>query len=70
MARAGNDFQRFRSSQSRQRLLVELDDAEIGAADDQQRRRAHCVERVSGEIGAAAARDHCADTARKFCRGD
>ena len=70
MARSRNDLQRLGSSQPRQRLLIELDDAEIGAADDQQRRRLHCVERISSEVRAPTARDHCTDTARKFCRRD
>jgi hypothetical protein len=66
----GHDLQRFGSSQSGQRLLIELDDAEIGAADDQKRRCLDLFEGISGEIGAPAARDHGTDPARQLRRRD
>ncbi len=70
MARSWNDLQRLGRPQSRQGLLIEFDDAEIGAADDQKSWCPHLVERIAGEVGAPAARDHCADAARKLCRRD
>jgi len=70
MARSRNDLQRLGSSQSGQRVLIEVNDAEIGAADDQKGWRMHFVECITGEVGAPAPRDHCADTARKFRRRD
>jgi hypothetical protein len=70
MACSRNDLQRLGSSQSGQRLLVELNDAEIGATDDQKRWSVHCVERITREVGTSAARNHCTDTARKLCRRD
>ena len=41
MARPRDDLERFGSRQPRQRLLIELDDAEVGTADDQKRWRLH-----------------------------
>ena len=49
----------------RQRLLVELDDAEVVAADNEKRRRAHDVEGMAREVGPSAARDDGADSMRK-----
>ena len=68
MARSGNDLQRLGCSQPGQGLLVQFDDAEIGAADDQKSGCPHLVERIAGEVRAPAARHRCADTARKFSR--
>ncbi len=70
MTRSRNDFERLDPTQTRERLLIEFDNAKIGAADDQQSRCLHHIQRVSSEIGAPATRDHCTDTARKFCCGD
>ena len=58
MGRARHDLDRLRRRQARQCLLVELDDAVIKAADNQQGRRAHIVERRLRKVGAAATRYH------------
>ena len=54
MARPWYDFQRLRSLQPRERLLVELDDAEIDATDDQKSARELC--RVPYQRGRGARR--------------
>src|SRR2546430_2045494 len=46
------------------RFFVQLDDAGIFAADDQQRRRFHARESAAGEIRTSAARDDGADAIR------
>lgn len=68
MACARNDLQGFWPAQPRQRLLIELDDAEILAPDDEERRGAHNVESIAREVGPPAARDHRADLTRKLGR--
>lgn len=65
VASARNDFQRLCASQSRKRLFVELDDAEIYAADDQKRGRVNGLKRSAREVRTPAARDHGSDTMRK-----
>src|SRR6516162_2194161 len=57
VARTRNDFQRFRTTQARERLFVEFDDAEIDAAHDQERRRVDLTERVAGQVGTPTAGD-------------
>ena len=70
MARSRNDLQRLGSSQSGQRVLIEVNDAKIGAADDQKGWRVHLVKCISSEVGTSTARDYCTDTTRKLCRRD
>jgi len=57
VARARNDFQRFRPPQTRKRLFVELDDTEIDAAHDQEGRHMDLIERVAGQVGTPTAGD-------------
>jgi hypothetical protein len=65
-----NDLQRSWPAQPRQRLLIEFDDPEIHAPDDEKRRGAHNVESVAGEVGPSATRDYSADSTRKIGRRD
>lgn len=62
---AGHDLQRLRALQQGVRLFVQFDDAVIGAADDQQGRRAYPVQRFAGKIGTPAARHDRADAIAK-----
>ena len=70
MARTRNDLQSLRPLQPRQCLLVEFDDAEIGASDNKEGRCPNSVEGITGKIRTAAARYHSAHTTRKFRRSD
>ena len=70
MGRSGNELQRFRPTQARQRLLIELDDVGIVTTDDQQRGSAHRGETISREVGPSAAGDHRTDAAEQLCRRD
>jgi hypothetical protein len=70
MARAWNDLQSFRPSHPRQYLLVEFDDAKIGASDDEKSRRPDPIEGAISKIGTATARDHSAHAMREFRGGD
>jgi hypothetical protein len=56
--RAGDDGELLRRGEERQSLPVEPEDRGVVAADDQERRRLHTSERLSGEVGAASTRDH------------
>jgi len=55
MARARYDLQRRFRAQPRHRLFVELDDAEIRSADDQQRGGTDRFKRIPRQIGTPAA---------------
>ena len=55
MAGARDDFQRLRSLQTRECLLIQFDDAEIIAAYDQERGRANLIERGAREVRPPAA---------------
>ena len=69
MARAGHNLERFWSSQLCKGLLVELDDAKVGAADNQKGWRLNAAQSIPGEIGASATRHYRTDAARKLgCR--
>jgi len=57
MGRAGNDDELLFRAQSRERAFIEDEHLRVVAADEQQRRSAHALERVRGEIRATAARD-------------
>ena len=57
MCRSGNDLQFLWRSQPCRGLLIQLDDAVVGATDDQQSRRSHAIERIAGKIRPAAAGD-------------
>ncbi len=70
MARTRNDLQCLRTLQARESLLVELDDAMVEPAHDQEGRRANPVQHVAGKIRAPAARDDGADPIVKPCGGD
>ena len=49
MDRTRYDLERFRSGQSIQSLLVEFNDAVIGAANDQARRHTNLAYRIAGK---------------------
>jgi len=70
MRRAGNDFQFHFTAHLRARLFVEIDYHRVLAADDEQRRRLHARERITCEIGPAAARDDRAHVTHQLGRGD
>ena len=70
MGCARHDLDRLRRLQARKGLLVEFDHAVIEAADNQQGRRAHIVERRIGEIGTAATRHHRANAGAQLRRSD
>ena len=50
MGRARNDLQVLDPAQPDQRLFIEFDDAEVGAADDEQRGRLDLVQRSADEL--------------------
>jgi hypothetical protein len=66
MAPAGNNHQALRAGQSRQGLLIELDDYVISATDDQKPWRMNRIERITGEIGPPPARDYGTDAVRNL----
>ncbi len=70
VARAGNDLQGFRTFQPRERLLVELNDAIVYPADDQEGWRANPVQRVAGKVGAPTTGDNGAYLITKRCGSD
>lgn len=70
MRGTGDDLDRFRPFQPRQRFLIQLDYAMIVAAHDQQSWRGNRIKRCIGEIWPAAARDDGTDTALELSRGD
>jgi hypothetical protein len=55
MTCARNDLQRLGTGQAKESLLIELDNAMIGAANDQQCRGMNPIEVSSRKIGAARA---------------
>jgi hypothetical protein len=61
MSGAGDDLQCLSAAKACECLLVELDDAEVGAAHDQQGGNADVIEDVAGKVRAAAARDNRLD---------
>ena len=69
MAHSWNDLQRLKRSQSRQGLLIEFDDAEIGAADDQKSGACTLLSASPARSGARRARPlrRCG---KKLCRCD
>jgi len=65
MAGVGNDLQGVSPSQSRQRLLVEFDDPDICAVDNEEGRRLNSVEKIAGEVRTPTARNDRADAMRE-----
>ncbi len=65
MAGVGNNLQGVSPSQSRQRLLVEFDDPDICAADNEEGRRLNSVEKIAGEVRTPPARNDRADAMRE-----
>jgi hypothetical protein len=61
MCRSGNDDQLFLSRQLRIRSAIQLHDAVILAADEQQRGRLHASKRGSGEVRSSTTGHHCLD---------
>ena len=55
MRGAGHDFKLHGGRQMPHRVPIELDDRSVGPADDEQGRGLHVRQRVTGEIGPAAA---------------
>src|SRR5271166_7032429 len=62
MARAGYDFERLWSAESRQSLMVEFDHAVIRAPDDEERRRVDTIENRLRQIRPPAPRYDGPDT--------
>src|SRR5271166_656603 len=66
MARAGYDFERLWSAESRQSLMVEFDHAVIRAPDDEERRRVDTIENRLRQIRPPAPRYDGPDTPAEF----
>ena len=69
MTGARDDAQRLFAPHGSQRLLVQLNDEMIFAADDKQCGRCDLAQSLASQIGTAATRDHSADLFTQFCRG-
>ena len=74
MRRAGNDVDLYFAAHPRTRLFVEVNDNVVFAAHDEERRRFHFWQSVTGKIGPAAPRDDGGDLVGQFggghqCRG-
>src|SRR5437763_1098028 len=69
MRRAGDNLELLLSPQHRERLAVETKDHVVGSSYDQERRRAHLDEQLSGEVGPSAARNHRRDAIGLACGG-
>src|SRR5207248_747057 len=69
MRRAGDSLELLLSPQHRERLAVETKDHVVGSSYDQERRRAHLDEQLSGEVGPSAARNHRRDAIGLACGG-
>ena len=70
MRGARDDPEQLLAGQGGERLPVQFDDVAVLAADDQQRGCGDLREPRTGEIGAAAARDHCGDPAAQLGGGE
>ncbi len=57
MRRSGHDIEALLASQQTQRAAIEFENVMIQPSDDQQRRRLDMSKGLSGEVGAASARD-------------
>src|SRR5271166_4302068 len=66
MAGVGNDLQGLSPWQSQQRLLVEFDDPDIRAANNEEGRRPNSVEGIAGEVRTPAARNDRAHAMREI----
>ena len=57
MRRARYDLERLLAAEPFERLAIQFEHMSIFAADDQQRRRLHALERVAGQVGPTATGD-------------
>ena len=70
VARARDDLKRLRLGQARIGPLIELDDAKVHTAYDEERRRTDPTKRVTGEVRAPPTGNDGANAIAQFGRGD
>ena len=70
MRRSGHDIEAFLALQQTQRAAIEVENVMVQPSDDQQRRRLDMSKGLSGEVGAASARDDSSHRSRFIRRRD
>jgi hypothetical protein len=70
MRRSGHDIEAFFALQQTQRVAIKIENVMVQPSDNQQRRRLDVSKSLSGEVGAASARDDSSDRSWFVRRGD